>query len=291
MKSHNSHNILLIDDEESLKKENITFDESTKEFDKKCEKINNLKEKIEQEMINIDNSYDTTFNNISKSFEAKHEKLYKEENDLIEKLQNEVTKIKEKLENFYTESSNLIRTCEKIKKGISKLEKNEKPNKMQNISYISKINKIKKDIDALSYESMENMKMNFDEEKSYVNYEKYYFNSIPIPINISIDDLTYSKIKFSWKINEESEIKDKINFKIELKKENGNFNQVYQGNQNNFCLTDLSSNTNYEIRICSFYDKYDSPWGDIMRVKTKSVPLAEPAPGNNKKKGYGNLFG
>ena len=30
LKSHNSHKILLIDDEESLKKENINFDESTK---------------------------------------------------------------------------------------------------------------------------------------------------------------------------------------------------------------------------------------------------------------------
>ena len=77
MKSHNSHKIILIDDEESLKKENINFDESMKEFDKKCEKINNLKEKIEKEIININNSYDTTFNDITKSFEEKHVKLYK----------------------------------------------------------------------------------------------------------------------------------------------------------------------------------------------------------------------
>ena len=60
--------------------------------------INNLKEKIEQELVNINNSYDTVFNNVSKSFELKHEKLYQEEKDLIETLQNEVTKIKEKLE-------------------------------------------------------------------------------------------------------------------------------------------------------------------------------------------------
>ena len=279
LKSHNSHKILLIDDEESLKKENINFDESTKEFDTKFEKINNLKEKIEQEIININKSYDTTFNDITKSFEAKHAKLYKEENDLIEKLQNEVTKIKEKLENFLSESSNLIRTCEKIKKGISKLEKNEKPNKIQNISYISKIYKINKDIDALSYESMENMKMNFNEDKSTVNYEKYYFNNIPIPYNITINDITNSSFKISWEIDEDIEISDKIKFKIEVRKENENFNQVYKGNQNNFYLNELSSSTNYEIRICSCYDKYESPWGEISKIKTREAS------------GKNNLFG
>ena len=51
MKSHNNHKILLIDDEESLKKENLTFDFATKDFEKKYEKMNHLKEKIEQEII------------------------------------------------------------------------------------------------------------------------------------------------------------------------------------------------------------------------------------------------
>ena len=59
-----------------------------------------MKEKIEQEITNINNVYDKVENDISKSFESKHAKLHEEENDLIENLQNEVTKIKEKLENF-----------------------------------------------------------------------------------------------------------------------------------------------------------------------------------------------
>ena len=84
MKSHNNHKILLIDDEESLTKENLTFDFATKDFEKKYEKMNHLKEKIEQEIININNSYENVFNDISKSFELKHEQLYKEEKDLIE---------------------------------------------------------------------------------------------------------------------------------------------------------------------------------------------------------------
>ena len=83
---HKDHKTVLINNEELLKEENISFEITTKEFNENNEKINNLKEKIEKEIININNSYDIVYNNINKSFEAKHEKLYKEEKDLIEKL-------------------------------------------------------------------------------------------------------------------------------------------------------------------------------------------------------------
>ena len=260
MKSHNNHKILLIDDEESLKKENLTFDFATKDFEKKYEKMNHLKEKIEQEIININNSYENIFNDISKSFELKHEQLYKEEKDLIENLQNEVTKIKEKLENFLSESNNIIRICDKINKGISKLEKNNNHYIIQNISYVSKINKIQKEIDDLNYESMINIKINFDEKNANVNYEKYAFNGIPIPSNILIDEITNSSFKAKWKIDQNNEFKDKIKFRLEIKKENENFNKIYEGNQNNqnsYSINGLLSNTSYEIRICSFYDNYN----------------------------------
>ena len=270
MKSHDTHKILLIDDEESLKKENLTFDFATKDFEMKCEKIKNLKEKIEQEIININNSYENAFNDISKSFELKHEQLYKEEKDLIENLQNEVTKIKEKLENYLSESNNIIRICDKINKGISKLEKNNNHNNIQNISYVSKINKIQKEMDDLNYESMVNIKINFDEKNANVNYEKYTFNGIPIPSNILIDEITTSSFKISWKIDQNIEYSDKIKFRLEIKKENEkeNFNKIYEGNQNNYSIKGLSQYTNYEIRICSFYDNYNSPWGEVKGIKT-----------------------
>ena len=138
---HKDHKTILIKDEESLKKENISFEITTKEFNENNEIINNLKEKIEKEIININNSYDNTFNNISRAFEIKHEKLYKEEKDLIEKLQNEVTKVKEKLENFLSECYNFIKIGEKINKGVKKLENKKEKNMLKNLTYISEINK------------------------------------------------------------------------------------------------------------------------------------------------------
>ena len=88
MNSHNNHKLLLISDEESLKKENITIENSTSEFNEKNKNIIELKGKIEEEINKINESYDIVNNDIIKSFEIKHEKLIKEENYLKEKLQN-----------------------------------------------------------------------------------------------------------------------------------------------------------------------------------------------------------
>ena len=58
MKFHNGHKVLRIEDEESLKKENITIENSSQEFGTKIEKLNNLKNLIEKEMAEIDKTYD-----------------------------------------------------------------------------------------------------------------------------------------------------------------------------------------------------------------------------------------
>ena len=52
---HNNHKLIPIDDEESLKKENITIENSIIEFNEHYEKINILKNKTENEMIKLDN--------------------------------------------------------------------------------------------------------------------------------------------------------------------------------------------------------------------------------------------
>ena len=271
MNKHTKHKIVLIDDEESLKKENITFDFSTKEFDKKKDAINNLKKKIEQEIININNSYDTVFNNISKAFELKHEKLYQKEKDLIENLQNEVTKIKEKLEIFISECNDLIRFSEKLDKGIKKLEndKNEE-NKIKKLSYISEMNKHQKKVNLLINQIMNSIKIIFDEENTIIKFDKYCFNGISSPTDIEIKNIQYSSFEVNWKFDyiyidfDKSEIK----FIIEIKKENENFSQIYEGNKTSYLIEELLPNTNYEIRICSRYNNTKSQWSDIHKVKT-----------------------
>ena len=143
--------MLSINDEESLKKENITIESSTNEFNDKYQKMIDLKNNIEKEKLEIDKLYEKVNNETTKSFELKHSELNKEEKKLKENLQNEVTKVKEQLELFLSKSNNIIKTCEKINKGIKALEKEEK-SMIKTLSYISKINKNKKEMKILFQE-------------------------------------------------------------------------------------------------------------------------------------------
>ena len=273
LNNHNNHKIILIDDEESLKKENLSFDFTTKEFNEKKEKINNLKGKIEQEIININNSYDTIFNNISKSFELKHKQLYEKEKDLIETLQNEVTKIKEKLENFLSECNEIIRFSDKLDKGIKKLENNNNENnKIKAMSYVSEMNKNKNAMNILNNQLMKNIKIKFEEENTSIKFENYYFNGVPSPTDIEIKNIQNASFEIKWKFdyNQYSFYKNKIKFIIELKKENENFSQIYEGDKTTFLVEGLIPETNYEIRICSKYNDFKSKWTDIQKVKTTS---------------------
>ena len=138
---------MQISDKELLKKENISLESSIKEIDNILQKANNIKAKIENEINSIDNIYQKVYNEVTKSFKIKHEILLKEESDLIEKLQNEVTKVKEKLELILSKSNNIIKSSEKIDKGIKIIEKENLDNNMiQILSYVSRINKNKKEI-------------------------------------------------------------------------------------------------------------------------------------------------
>ena len=209
-----------------LKKENIKIDDPSKDFDNNIQKLNNLRNKIEKEMIEIDKRYEKVDNDVTKSYEIKIEKLKKEENDLKEKLKTEVTKIKEKLEIYLSEINNLQKVCEKIIKGIKSLQ-NEEKNMIKTLSYVSKINKNEKEMKNIFQELMKNMKVNYIENESIIKYEEYYFNGLPIPENVEFKDIGINNFKVSWKINNINlmniDIKE-IKYKIEIRKEKSNEN-------------------------------------------------------------------
>ena len=185
MNLHQGHKLLPINDEESLKKENISIENCTNDFNANSNKVEDLKKKIEKEILEIDKLYDKVYKEATKSYELKHEKLTKEENDLKEKLQTEVTKVKEKLENSLSFANETIKNMERIIKGIKKLE-NEEKNMIKVLSYVSKINKTKKEMNKLFDEQMINLKINFIEEENNIKYEEYIFNGISLPKDIEI---------------------------------------------------------------------------------------------------------
>jgi uridylate kinase len=80
--------------------------------------LDELKNKIENEIIKLDGVYEKINEEASKYYELQREQLIKEENELKDKLKNEVTKIKEKLELNISNLNNTLRNCERIIKGI-----------------------------------------------------------------------------------------------------------------------------------------------------------------------------
>ena len=260
--------MIEINDEESLKKENITIELFTKQF---IQKPINLKNKIEKEINEINNSYNDIKNKINKKFKEEHEKLIIEENKLIDKLQNEVTKTKENLEKYLSESNEIIKNYEKINKGIKLLEKEQK-NMIKELTYITKINKSKNEYNYLFNESMTNLKISFEEEQRKVKYEKYYFN-IPIPKEIKFNDISSDSFKLEWKLDNLDKFdKNKIKYKVELRELNENinekFNQVYFDSNTNCLITNLKSDTKYEIKICCVYNNIEGEWSEIQNIKT-----------------------
>ena len=181
-----------------MKKENITIEAYTKEFDKTTQNINYLKNKIENEINKINNNYEKIYNEVKKTYEKLHEKLINEENNLIEKLQNEVTKIKEQLENILSKNMQIIQKCEKIQKRIKANEKEEK-NMNKILSHVSKINKTKKETKLLLQELFKNLKISFQEEQKNIIYDEYYFSAIPIPQDISFTDIIMKVLKYLGK--------------------------------------------------------------------------------------------
>ena len=212
---------------------------------------------------------------IKKLFELKYEKLIKEEKEIIDKLNNEVTKIKEKLEENLSLSNTLIRNYEKINKGIqilNKDEQNKNINMIKTLAYISKLNKNKKEMNDISRTAMKSMKLDFIDDN--IKYEEYYFNGLPLPKDIQINDINSNGCNISWKIEDINMLnieKNKIKFRIEIRKEKENFISIYEDNSMNYNLNKLDSNTNYEIRICSIYNNIHSNYSDMIKIKTKAI--------------------
>ena len=244
------------------------------DFDKTIEKANELKAKIEKEINEINKLYDKINDDLTKTYKQRHEQLEKEELKMKEKLENEVTKVKEKLENFLTKTNNELRISERIYKGIKNIEKEEK-NMIKILSYISKINKNKKEFNSLFQELMNNIKPSFNEKENEIKFEEYYFNGAPIPSNIEYKDNTYigfNNIELSWKINDLKNLdKNKIKSKVEIKKENENFKQIYEGDKYEFIIKNLNNNTKYEIRICSLYKDVSGLWSESLILTTKNA--------------------
>ena len=96
------------------------------------------------------------------------------------------------------------------------------------LSYVTKINKNQKYMNKLLQTSMKSLKFSYKEEQNNINYEEYYFNGIPYPINIEFKDITYNSLNISWKTDNINNINNnnnnnKIKYQIEMRKDKQDF--------------------------------------------------------------------
>ena len=274
--------MIEITDDESLKKENIKIEKSKSDFFKAFEKINSLKELIENEIDKINNLYDKTYSEVTKAFELRHEKLVKKEEEMKEELQNKVTKTKEKLEDFLTETNKVIKAYEKLNKGLKFWEKEENKNVIRDFSYISKINFNLKDSNPIFVALMKNLDIKYKKEEENIKYEEYFFNVFQISKNIQIKDIKPYSAKIIWEmvdinINKMDKNKLKYIIKIRNKTKEEKFKQIYEGRETELLINNLKKSSNYEIAIYSIYEFLISPviYKSFETIKVDSNILAE----------------
>ena len=117
---------------------------------------------------------------------------------------------------------------------------------------------------------MKNLKFSYQEDKSNITYEEYYFNGIPYPKNIKFNDISLSSLKISWDIDNINIINinnNNIKYKVEMRKKNKKFSQVYSGSDKNCLIKNLKKDRDYEFRVCSFYNNLIGCWSQINLLK------------------------
>ena len=266
---HEGHKIANIYNEESLKKENISLENSCKEFDEKKNKFEELKNKIENEMIKLDNLYEKIFDETTKEYELKCKELKEEESDLKDELKNKVTKIKENLEINLSEVNNILKKFEKISKYIKILKEGD-GNIIKDLNYVSHINKKQKEMSPFLNQELKSLDISFNYDE--IIYEEYYFNGIPIPKTIKFSEITGNSFKILWKIDAIKILnidKEKIKYRLEIRKENENFISLYEGKDRNYIVKNLDYDTNYEVRMCSIYDNIKTDYTQIYNCENR----------------------
>jgi len=267
------HNFIDINDNEALKKENISYENSIIEFAKFSKESIILKEKIENELAKLTNLEQKILNEIRESFKKQHDNLTKIEKELNDDLMKNVTKVKEELENYISQSIDIIKTNEKIGKCVLYFEKNKEksnPAIIKTLSYISEIEKNNEKIFLFINEPMKNMNIAFNENKNTLEYNKYCFNGICSSINIQPNQVN-NCINISWKMNEQChKPMDFANFRynIEIKDKN-DYTYVFEGKETNVEIRGVALNEEYEIRIRAIYKELYGNWFEKRKIILK----------------------
>ena len=265
LNKHDKEHILIdINNKESLKSNNISYDKSISDFDKVFKKIKNIKQRIEEEMEEINISQKKIFNEITTSFEDQRNKLNRKEKQLKLELEEKVKQIKEELNKFLNDVNQLILFNERTNKAIENFEKTNNTEKIRALYYISEININNEKTKEFFKIPIRNLDISFNSDLNTLDYKDYYFSGIPVPKNIKTE--IQGNVILSWDIDK-FKVKDfdnkKIKYEVEIKKDNEIFsNESYEKIMH---LDRQKLNNDCEIKIRAIYDDIYGNWSEIQK--------------------------
>ena len=265
LNKHDKEHVLIdINNKESLKSNNISYDKSISDFDKVFKKIKNIKQRIEEGIEEINISQKKIFNEITTSFEDQRNKLNRKEKQLKLELDEKVKQIKEELNKFLNDVNQLILFNERTNKAIENFEKTNNTEEIRALYYISEININNEKTKEFLKIPIRNLDITFNSDLNTLDYKDYYFSGIPVPKNIKTE--IQGNVILSWDIDK-FKVKDfdnkKIKYEVEIKKDNEIFsNESYEKIMH---LDRQKLNNDCEIKIRTIYDDIYGNWSEIQK--------------------------
>ena len=267
----------------------ISYKESINEFDCTNKKAKIIKEKIEEELKNIEISQQKVLDEIITSFEKRRLELDEEEKILKSELDIKVKEIKNELENSLKELNKILLYCDKITQITKNIEEKIEINEIIKFYYISEINKKEEEMKDILKKPIKSVDISYNNESNKISYNDYYFSGIPIPKDIKYE-IKDNKLNISWNIDK-YRIKDLINtFHIQIKVNNKE--NTYTTLFNEYSLDNYETNVEYKVKIRSCIDNLFGDWSEIKKFKIDF--FRDNNSGNNKniislfQKNYGN---
>lgn len=269
LKGHDkNHKLIDINDEESLKDSNLSYKKYIEEFDTVSKKAKDLINKLEDEILILNNSKEPFIQEITEHFNKQRFELDEKEKLTKEEFNKRINKVEDDLKKFLREVKDVMQSCERIKNATNNFENRNEDIKIKTLYYISEINKNNIIAKELYDEPMKTLKFKIGGICTPVYYYNYYFNGIPVPEDIYIRE-NDSGIKISWKIGEimhDYIDKDKIKYIIEV-----NYNNIkealYESFDSEIVLEDQKKGDEYQVRIRINLDNTFGRWSEITNFR------------------------
>ena len=258
-----------------MEENNISYKESYSEFEKEFENTKNLKQIIEEEIVKINKSRDSTMQKLKNIYEERYKRLKEEELKLRSELDLKVTQIKDDLEKYLIEANDILLYFERTNKALNNYEKNNNNNDLKTLCYISEIQKVNCKAKELLEKPIKNIDIEYN--NSIFNYELeykyYYFSGLPSPSNIKVNKKE-EQIYITWDIDD-IRIKnyDKENIKYVIIIEGDKNNISYETSEKSLLLDkdECKNNIEYKLRICTVKDESYSNWSETIKFKVNDL--------------------